>query len=406
MKVRIVLVPNVHMDSPNYKIKKLTYDNYDSSFNRSSYDLVETPEESVSYKAATQKPEAAVNKLPVVQNISPAEPAPMMGSRKQGSMFATLVKKIGEFFSPKPVSAETVNNKRPQRTNQGSRNNIKPRDNNSLRGERNSSNRGNQDRPERNSERVINHNNKTRPVPIAKSNDKIQTVRPTNSTKVVAEDSNVANLAPVVNNSVKQPEVMQQREPRGNNQERRNNNQQQRNGSPRNGAPRSNERSNEINNSRRVENSPVADAPTQLPVAVRKVRSSEALTPVPVEDKLNVADRSVVQTVFVASGSGAAVSMVLEGSSKVVDQNIKSVPDVIVANSQQSIAPVPTPIKREVRIEPVDLGDLQLVATDLKLLNLSVPEVKLVNVKRLSDVVVEEKVIDPNATYELVETKV
>jgi ribonuclease E len=41
LKVRIVLIPNVNLDSPHYKIRKITNDGYDSIVSKMSYNLVE-----------------------------------------------------------------------------------------------------------------------------------------------------------------------------------------------------------------------------------------------------------------------------------------------------------------------------------------------------------------------------
>ena len=66
---------------------------------------------------------------------------------------------------------------------------------------------------------------------------------------------------------------------------------------------------------------------------------------------------------------------------------------------------VPKVVKPVAVIEPVDLGGLQLVNTNRELLNKPQAEVVAVAVKRFSDVVNKERVIDPNISYELVETK-
>ncbi|RTK97462.1 MAG: Rne/Rng family ribonuclease [Neisseriaceae bacterium] len=100
VKVKIVLVPNVHLNSPQYKIKKLSYDLYDSNFHKSSYNLVEVPEETLGYNSVTKKSDNA-NKVPAVQQISNLNPAPVV-EKKSKSIFAGLVKTIGSWFSSEP----------------------------------------------------------------------------------------------------------------------------------------------------------------------------------------------------------------------------------------------------------------------------------------------------------------
>jgi hypothetical protein len=81
-----------------------------------------------------------------------------------------------------------------------------------------------------------------------------------------------------------------------------------------------------------------------------------------------------------------------------------------VANSQEIVVTQVNEEKRPVVVtpvvfEPVDLGNLQMVGTKAELITQVQPEVILENVKRYSDLVIEEKVIDPNINYELIETK-
>ena len=46
-----------------------------------------------------------------------------------------------------------------------------------------------------------------------------------------------------------------------------------------------------------------------------------------------------------------------------------------------------------------------MVGTKAELISQVQPEVIIENVKRYSDLVIEEKVIDPNINYEMIETK-
>ncbi|OGA04110.1 MAG: ribonuclease E, partial [Betaproteobacteria bacterium RIFCSPLOWO2_02_FULL_64_12] len=79
MKVNVVLIPNIHLDTPNYTIARLRHDDLNQEGALpASYELVEAPTEEESKEAAAQeakpqRPQAAV------QNFTPdqSEPAPM-----------------------------------------------------------------------------------------------------------------------------------------------------------------------------------------------------------------------------------------------------------------------------------------------------------------------------------------
>ena len=414
MKVRIVLVPNVHLDSPNYKIKKLTYDNYDSNFSRSSYDLVEVPEETVNYKAATQKPESQASKVPLVSNISVDAPAPNVDKRPSKSLFGGLVKKIGEFFASKPSTIEDKNAKKPPHRSGNVGRNLKTRDNNGVRNERNP--RNSSERNERAPNSPISSANKTRPVPIARTNDKLHTVRPNQSNFAKAapsvEDSTSPAVAPAPRNENK--DRVNPQAPRRNNQQRARNVDGSSQSQPQN---RRNDNNSNSQAPTATTNTSVA-APT--PQQRKPSRTSAELTFIPQEDRVNVADSSTQQTIFVASSSGSAVAMLINEVNPVVSARaekaispvapaIKVVPSVTLEEKkpiQQEIkAPV---VAKPIRVyvpEVVDLGELKMVATDTQLLNSPAPKAELPKVTRLSDVKVEEKIVDLNIVYELVETK-
>lgn len=380
MKVKIILIPNVHLDSPHYKIKKLTYDNFDSNFNQSSYNLVEIPEDNLAYKATTKKSDTAINKLPVVQNIAPAEPAPSVGRRQGKSLFASFFAAIGNFFAtPTAESKAKSHNRTP---GQPAPRNVKQhRDNNAedRRQGRNSRSRENVAGANDNSS-----NNKTRPVPVAKSNNRIQTVRPV--------QSNSAENKPLdeVQATARPP-----RNPRNNN--------------PRNSAPKSVEASTAP---REVPVMPQRNAaPIKPPVSVKN--DSSVARPAS-EGKLSQAEKVVARpNVDTVKPQLAEASQrinhvtvkqptVEEVKSTVAVKTVEAAPIKVEA---PAVVVVPKVVKPVAVIEPVDLGGLQLVNTNRELLNKPQAEVVAVAVKRFSDVVNKERVIDPNISYELVETK-
>ena len=380
MKVKIILIPNVHLDSPHYKIKKLTYDNFDSNFNQSSYNLVEIPEDNLAYKATTKKSDTAINKLPVVQNIAPAEPAPSVGRRQGKSLFASFFAAIGNFFATPTAESKAKSHSRTP--GQPAPRNVKQhRDNNAedRRQGRNSRSRENVAGANDNSS-----NNKTRPVPVAKSNNRIQTVRPV--------QSNSAENKPLdeVQATARPP-----RNPRNNN--------------PRNSAPKSVEASTAP---REVPVMPQRNAaPIKSPVSVKN--DSSVARPAS-ESKLPQAEKVVARpNVDTVKPQLAEASQrinhvtvkqptVEEVKSTVAVKTVEAAPIKVEA---PAVVVVPKVVKPVAVIEPVDLGGLQLVNTNRELLNKPQAEVVAVAAKRFSDVVNKERVIDPNISYELVETK-
>lgn len=370
MKVKIILIPNVHLDSPHYKIKKLTYDNFDNNFNLSSYNLVEIPEDNLAYKATTKKSETATHKLPVVQNIAPAEPAPMV-VRKGKSIFASFFSAIGKFFAtPQATDAKTKAMNRSS-AQPAPRNVKQHRDNNAQDRRQPNRNQGNRENIAPNEA-----NNKTRPVTVAKSNSRIQTVRP----------------APANHESkpVDEQQTGQQRPPRN----------------PRSANSRNNSQAPRTADTAIVRE---AAAPALLPPQQQRPGINKPIAPraepVVAENKVAVAEKAVVKpNLAPAVNKPAMVEQVKPILVQPVEETAKPVNVEIVVKAEPVVVVAPRP-KVVKPIEPVDLGSLQLVNTNQELLKKPQPEVIGVVGKRFSDVVIKEKVIDSNINYELVETK-
>jgi ribonuclease E len=74
MGVQVVLIPNIHLETPNYKIVRLRHDDVSDETSRASYEMVELPSE-IEEAAAQQKPEAP-KQVAAVKGITPTAPAP------------------------------------------------------------------------------------------------------------------------------------------------------------------------------------------------------------------------------------------------------------------------------------------------------------------------------------------
>ncbi len=119
LKVGITLIPNPHMETPNYSINRLRQDDMTSDVLQASYKLVEKPVEEKPLTAAQEQQKATRAKA-VVQGVTPAQPAPMKAEAAKPSMFGKIVswfKSLGEEEQPKakPTASRPRNGPRPER---------------------------------------------------------------------------------------------------------------------------------------------------------------------------------------------------------------------------------------------------------------------------------------------------
>jgi ribonuclease E len=149
MGVKVVLIPNIHLETPNYKIVRLRHDDV-SDDSKASYELVEMITDIEEATASTQKPEQ-VRQEAAVKGITPSAPAPVhrepepvvepktsLFGRFRTWLSGITAQKEEEAVVPQPAKRE--GNRRNERNrNRGER---------SERGERND--RGNRSEQQRN----------------------------------------------------------------------------------------------------------------------------------------------------------------------------------------------------------------------------------------------------------------
>jgi len=125
LKVRVILIPNPHMETPHYSVTRLRMDDITAEHLQASYKLVTTPETAAPETAAetkvAQRPQAAV------RNVTPAQPAPKHGGKteKKTSLLATLVgwlKSLGGESEPAKIASPSRGGRNPQRRERGERN--------------------------------------------------------------------------------------------------------------------------------------------------------------------------------------------------------------------------------------------------------------------------------------------
>ena len=134
MGVEVVLIPNVHMETPNYTITRIRHDDVTEETSRASYQMVELPAETEETGTAAQEPKA-VRPEAAVKGITAGAPAPTSVEKKVASpsLFSRLKSLLGINGQEAKVVTEAparrdANRNRPQRSN--------PRTNRNARGER------------------------------------------------------------------------------------------------------------------------------------------------------------------------------------------------------------------------------------------------------------------------------
>lgn len=121
-QVRIVIIPNDHLETPNFEVQRLRTDSPDAQFNELSYEIQHAEVEEDTNHSNSSK--ALIRQEAKVKTISPKQPAPEVDKKIGG--LRGLVKSLVSLFSVKEESEESVNvEKSPENTgrNNNRRNN-------------------------------------------------------------------------------------------------------------------------------------------------------------------------------------------------------------------------------------------------------------------------------------------
>ncbi|WP_348944055.1 Rne/Rng family ribonuclease [Chitinibacter sp. FCG-7] len=119
LKVGVMLIPNMHLETPNYSITRVRSEDvlsYEDAL--PSYRMVEQPAEE-GYKPGKAKEEQAKRQEAAVKGITPAQPAPASTERvskpevKVAPAQTSLWKKIVAWFSSEPEAAKPVEEAKP-----------------------------------------------------------------------------------------------------------------------------------------------------------------------------------------------------------------------------------------------------------------------------------------------------
>ncbi len=162
MGVEVVLIPNIHLETPNYNIMRIKHDDVSEETSRASYKMVEMPTE-VTYTPNAAEEAKATRPVAAVKGITPAAPAPIVAEKPANIAAATpkvsLFARIKNFFSSSTTESEAQKIETEKASEARRDSNRNNRNRNRNRNERNRNERGektertdkapNQERPNR-----------------------------------------------------------------------------------------------------------------------------------------------------------------------------------------------------------------------------------------------------------------
>lgn len=122
LKVNVLLIPNVSLETPNYTVTRLRHDELNQNdISLPSYKMADVPAEAAAASIATQKPEVQRPQA-AVQGITPAQPAPIAAPREEHK--PSILDKIFGWLTSKPEAKPEPAKTRPrepQRNRDGAR---------------------------------------------------------------------------------------------------------------------------------------------------------------------------------------------------------------------------------------------------------------------------------------------
>lgn len=205
MGIEVVLIPNIHMETPNYSITRIRHDDVTDETSRASYKMVEIPTEplyvpNAAAEAKASRPEAAV------KGITPATSAPIAIDKVIESVLpkTSLLSRIKAMFgissthaAPEKTEEQRRDNNRNR--NRNNRNRNRDRNGNDRNGaDKNLAEKGNIDRNQQ--ERKGNEprhaqGKPQQPRPANQANTQNAQQKPANANSQPANDNVLANTA-------------------------------------------------------------------------------------------------------------------------------------------------------------------------------------------------------------------
>jgi ribonuclease E len=97
LKVNIILIPNIYLETPNYKITRLRHEDIKSTEIHASYELVEKVAEEIAFPTKIQETKATRPQA-AVKGITPAQPAPLREEKPREQV--SFLDKFFSWFRP------------------------------------------------------------------------------------------------------------------------------------------------------------------------------------------------------------------------------------------------------------------------------------------------------------------
>ncbi|MDX2218715.1 MAG: Rne/Rng family ribonuclease [Burkholderiales bacterium] len=102
-KVDVVLIPNIHLTTPNYEVERLRHDSEKLDSTAPSYELVNKPVQELKVTVPSAVPDNRPPKPePVVKGITPAQPAPMVAEPEPRAVAPAAAPVLQSAAAPKP----------------------------------------------------------------------------------------------------------------------------------------------------------------------------------------------------------------------------------------------------------------------------------------------------------------
>ncbi len=145
LKVNVVLIPNIHLETPNYTVTRLKHEELNQAdVPPPSYEMVAMPEKTAAGLPSAQTEPPAPRQEAAVKGITPSQPAPIVEPKARPAPAAALPKSgpsiIGKIFGwfkrgqpqvkevkPQPVYERAERGQRPERGQRRGRPNAPPR---------------------------------------------------------------------------------------------------------------------------------------------------------------------------------------------------------------------------------------------------------------------------------------
>jgi ribonuclease E len=335
MGVEVVLIPNIHLETPNYNIVRIKHDDVTQENNRASYNMVELPTETT-YVAHAAEEAKASKPVAAVKGITPAAPAPIVAEKVEPKL--SLFARIKNFFTPASKAEEE---KSDEKSAESRRDNNRNRNRNRNRNERNRGERTDksavQDRPVRNQEAKGQEQRPTEKKAQEPRQPKPQQQRP-DAQRPETQRNQPAGVAPEA--AANANETAEQRSERSG---RRNRNNRRGRRDRDESAPRESNRpfvpNEEIN-----ANQPNVTAETSTPEATK----AQSATSTPVE---NIATTATEKTVEVKSAAEATKETSVQEVTSVAVAETKKARPAKGAGKKATASAVATEEKAEVKAE-------------------------------------------------------